>query len=250
MIDLKLLKPYAHKYQIDEFTVLREYLQLVFLNAFFGKVGSHEITFKGGTALRLAYGSPRFSEDLDFNCRVEPKELKVLLEKSVSVAGRAVPDLYFKELETIKGYSAKLYLKTTIAPMPLTVKLDFSFREQSENVVSRTIATELPVQSFSLVPIMSAEEILAEKMRTIFQRKKGRDVYDIWYLLNKKIAVDLSLVNRKMALIGKEFAMGEFLEQLDLFNRKSLEGDLFKFLPHNERSIVSKLPSLIKGMLL
>jgi len=28
---------------------------------------SQKLVFKGGTALRLAYGSPRFSDDLDFS---------------------------------------------------------------------------------------------------------------------------------------------------------------------------------------
>ena len=47
--------------------VVREYWEVVLLNRLFESPGGKDLVFKGGTALRLAYGSPRFSEDLDFS---------------------------------------------------------------------------------------------------------------------------------------------------------------------------------------
>jgi len=46
------------------------------------------------------------------------------------------------------------------------------------------------------VTLMSLEEMLAEKIRATVIRAKARDVYDIWFLLEKGIKVDLNLVNQ------------------------------------------------------
>jgi len=46
--------------------VREEYEMIVLKRLFESEIGS-SFVFKGGTALRLAYGCPRFSEDLDFS---------------------------------------------------------------------------------------------------------------------------------------------------------------------------------------
>ena len=47
--------------------VVREYFQHLFLSYLYSLEGSEKMLFKGGTALRIIYGSMRFSEDLDFS---------------------------------------------------------------------------------------------------------------------------------------------------------------------------------------
>ena len=53
--------------QTTEQNVVREYAQHLFLAWFYQQRGAHKVMFKGGTALRFVYHSPRFSEDLDFS---------------------------------------------------------------------------------------------------------------------------------------------------------------------------------------
>ncbi|MBU1016600.1 nucleotidyl transferase AbiEii/AbiGii toxin family protein [Patescibacteria group bacterium] len=245
MIDSITLQGYAKKYKMDRFTVLREYLQIVFLNNFFKLSKPSEIFFKGGTALRLMYDSPRFSEDLDFNTTLKKENLLDLVAKAVTESKKVLPGLNSRELKTLQGYSAKLYFPTEIAPMPLTVKLDFSEREKTIQKMERTISTELPVQNYSVIVAMSMQEILAEKFRTIFQRDKGRDLYDIWYMLNKKVPVNIDLVNTKMKLIDKKFKIEEIEARIAGFETSILKKDTFKFLPLDQRGIVAKLPELI-----
>lgn len=45
----------------------REYFQHLFLSYFYRQEQTDKMYFKGGTALRFLYKSPRFSEDLDFS---------------------------------------------------------------------------------------------------------------------------------------------------------------------------------------
>ena len=46
--------------------VFREYWEMTILKELSEEPWSVSLGFKGGTALRLAYGSPRFSDDIDF----------------------------------------------------------------------------------------------------------------------------------------------------------------------------------------
>jgi Uncharacterized conserved protein len=47
--------------------ILREYLQYKTLEIIFNSKAGQKMSFLGGTALRIVYGSSRFSEDLDFD---------------------------------------------------------------------------------------------------------------------------------------------------------------------------------------
>ncbi len=245
MIDPITLKKIARLSRMDSFTILREYLQIVLLNTIFQLSPNHQLVFKGGTALRLFYGSPRFSEDLDFNTNLSRITIQKLLSKVLTEAKKVIPQIYFKELNSIVGFSAKVYLPTPMAPMPLTIKLDFSEREKTMQIIQNTISTTLPISSFSLIHVMSEEEILAEKLRTIFQRKKGRDVYDIWYLLNKRVSINSELVTSKFRLIKQKYDQDQVLKQISSFKIAQLKKDLYMFLPQDQRQLVTKIPAII-----
>lgn len=66
MLNRESLEPFARKQQTDVGNVIREYCQHVFLSALYQQAGSERLLFKGGTALRIIFGSPRYSQDLDF----------------------------------------------------------------------------------------------------------------------------------------------------------------------------------------
>ncbi|MBI3335601.1 MAG: nucleotidyl transferase AbiEii/AbiGii toxin family protein [Candidatus Portnoybacteria bacterium] len=67
MISQDTITKFADRYQTTELTIRREYLQHLFLSYFYKQGNTDNIYFKGGTALRFIYKSPRFSEDLDFS---------------------------------------------------------------------------------------------------------------------------------------------------------------------------------------
>jgi predicted nucleotidyltransferase component of viral defense system len=52
---------------IDRTQVVREHWELIILRGLYESPQGRYLIFKGGTALRLAYDSSRFSEDLDFS---------------------------------------------------------------------------------------------------------------------------------------------------------------------------------------
>jgi len=56
-----------NKLGISIIQIVREEYEMILLQSIFNSFMSQKLVFKGGTALRLAYGSPRFSDDLDFS---------------------------------------------------------------------------------------------------------------------------------------------------------------------------------------
>jgi len=60
---------------------LKEYLQYKILDIIFSSKYGHKLVFMGGTAIRIIYGSDRFSEDLDLdNFNLSQNEFAKLVE--------------------------------------------------------------------------------------------------------------------------------------------------------------------------
>ena len=68
MLSLEQIKKYyPENLRPFERFLIREYLQCKILEIIFDSKYASQFAFIGGTALRLIYGSERFSEDLDFD---------------------------------------------------------------------------------------------------------------------------------------------------------------------------------------
>ena len=65
--------------------IAREEYQMLFLKTLLESHWGKDLVFKGGTALRLAYQSLRFSEDLDFTLikKINWSGLKKILQRIV-----------------------------------------------------------------------------------------------------------------------------------------------------------------------
>ena len=62
MISHDALRALATQSQTTELNIRREYCQHLFLSYFYQQPLTDQVYFKGGTALRMLYHSPRFSE--------------------------------------------------------------------------------------------------------------------------------------------------------------------------------------------
>lgn len=243
MITAEQLKSLGDKYQIDQYSILREYLQLLFLKYFYESKESRMIYFKGGTAIHFLFGSFRFSEDLDFTSLIPASEIKVLLNKvmvklETEIAGLELHDLGFKEhslTEVIKYRSNLKY--------PLTIRLEFSVREKPLTRSVSPIETPFPVGAYPLVAHLDSEEILAEKIRAILTRHKGRDLFDFWFLMSKGVKVNVKYVQKKMDWYKIRYEHANLIAAIGKYGQKTINADLGKFLPRHYRSFVNDLKS-------
>lgn len=79
---------------------------------------------------------------------------------------------------------------------------------------------------------------MAEKIRAFLTRAKGRDLYDLWFLLEKGVKIDPLLVDKKLEQVGKKFNQEVLLRKIKTFPPARLKTDLGKFLPKPHRKII------------
>ncbi len=213
MIDAESLYVYAKRLGVDPFWIENDYLQHIALYALYSE-HYNELVFKGGTALQKAYGLNRLSRDLDFDI------LGGIEEKKLIAASKTFGSYYPCELSKPKkvkyglGYrltiEGPLYRQTGVKHiLPLT----FNTEEKPElKPVFKTINPGLVYSDPDLhtysVLIMDPKEMMAEKIRALITRDeaKPRDLYDIWFMLNSNIPVDMEMAKRKVEFDHARFS--------------------------------------------
>lgn len=242
MITIEQADTWAKRFEIDRFTILREYLQVLFLAYLYRLRGSQALYFKGGTAIRLLQGSFRFSEDLDFSSQLSATSLIELLRSAVTGARREAPgislDSWEAKAQSVRG---RLVYRSAWTAYPLTISLEVSRRERPIAPRTSLLETVYPVGAFPWVRHLDWPEILAEKVRALASRAKGRDLFDLWYLLSKEIPLLWKMVERKMRFYKKSLKPEELLENIRSLREDVLKRDLGAFLPRSQRPLISQL---------
>ena len=175
-----------------------DYIQSIMLKHIFMK--NDDLIFKGGTCLRKVHGLNRFSEDLDFNI-VKGDPITTLEEgmKGLSRTGIEADISHFddrKEVVLAKTiYEGPLYSGSELSKGSL--QIDISKHKVHQEPSWNTIIEEYSdIGTYSILS-MQEEEILAEKFRSLVQRSVPRDLYDIWFLLEKEIDLDTGMLDDK-----------------------------------------------------
>lgn len=242
MITQRQLEELSSHFQIDRTIIFREYLQLLFLNYLYKEKDAQRIYFKGGTCLHLLYFSPRFSEDLGFSTELLRPKIKKLLEKVVEEIKKEISGI-----SLVFIYSGKNSLRYKIKyqgkefKYPLTLRVDFIFEKAILKTNVLKIKTKFPLAFLSLVLSLNKEEILTEKIRAFLIRAKGRDIFDLWFLLSENIPLRKNVLEKKLKLVKLKFKQELFLEKLKKYPQKMIERDLSPFLPRNYRKIIPDL---------
>ena len=219
MISEYEIREIARKNSVPETTVERDYAQNWLLFA----LSKINMALKGGTGIRKVFiENYRFSDDLDFTLLEDLKadELKEKIHKAVIEAKKESginfeEDIGFKEVEN--GYEATIYFRILRRTgHPLKIKVDITKRE-NEILISllekRKIIHPYSDNCDAEVLTYSLEEIFAEKIRSLFQRTRPRDLYDVWRL--SKLGLDVS------DIIAKKFRFKGVSPDLDsLISRK------------------------------
>lgn len=246
MIEREIITNLARKFEIDEYSILREYLQILFLRDFYHLSESANVYFKGGTAIRLLLHSFRFSEDLDFTAALSKTNVKKMVQTALEASNLEAPGLELELLsEMPRSLIHRIRFPTELSIRPLTIKLEFSFREKPLTRKTSVIETELPVSPYPLIVHFDFEEILAEKIRAILTRNQGRDVFDFWYLLSKGIAINKQFARKKLSFYKKTFSIDKLKKSIEGISVQSLKDDLEKFLPRSHRTMIGELKGLL-----
>ena len=242
MITNEALEKLSRQYQTGVFpNIVREYFQHVFLAELYKLPNAEKLLFKGGTALRVIYGSPRFSEDLDFSLFgilppqtksfVEGLFVKVLAE--MERIGIKV-EIGVKSDATTGGYFGVATFKV-LDYQPVGVEINISSRN------GRKISGEVDSVANDFVPTytlihLPQDELVEEKIQALRERKKPRDFYDLYFIMRKGI---LSADQKKrLAEIKNEIVADA--------KRINFRGELGAFLPVDQQAIIRDFPAMLE----
>ncbi|MBI4208146.1 MAG: nucleotidyl transferase AbiEii/AbiGii toxin family protein [Deltaproteobacteria bacterium] len=172
--------PWRDDTQVEQDLLLHAMIQKIYANPFLAE----KLAFRGGTCLnKLFWSSPaRYSEDLDFVQTTAEK-----IGPTVKELRNAMASL-FGENPKWKPRRGSFRLYYSFVPEarpihPQRIKIEINTREhvaiegyqkKKFTLDSVWLKGEAEVTTFSI------EELLATKLRALFQRSKGRDLFDLW----------------------------------------------------------------------
>jgi len=181
-----------------------------------------EMAFKGGTGIRKAYiDNYRFSDDIDFTLIDIPafKDLTNKIKKAIQDAKKASGISFLDEIkseEVKNGYVITIYFRILRSTgNPLKIKMDITKKENEQIITpiqKKKIIHMYSDQFNEQINVYSLEEIFAEKVRSLFERTRPRDLYDVWYL-NQKMTLDTSLFQKKCTFKKVEPNIDDFMNR-------------------------------------
>jgi len=193
---------------------VREYLQIVILKLIYQSKYGQDLSFVGGTCLRICYDLKRYSEDLDFTLdgkttsydfqslvlsvqkdlalRNIEADVKINEDKTVQKAFAKATNVLDKlELSITKGQ--KLHIKIEVDTNPVNIRYG-----QRESFFVTKYNEIFPILKHDL------ETLFAGKALAIFCRpyQKGRDFYDLIWYLNHSARMNLAYLNEGLRAAG------------------------------------------------
>ncbi len=224
MIAEDLIIELTNKYQTSEQNVRREYFQHLFLSYFYQQPQAVNIFFKGGTALRLLYNSPRFSEDLDFNSSaIRFSEIEQLLLDTLAQMEKENIRFVLKEAKQTTGGFLGI-VSFEVSEALIDIQIEISLREGEKKGETFAVSNDF-VPPYNVVAVTEAE-LVSGKVRALLQRKKARDFYDLYFILRSHLSV-----SKKKEL---------FPQVLDILKKTNINfgRELKQFLPKSHWMII------------
>ncbi len=205
---------------ISQEQIVREEYEIIILKQLFESELGSQFVFKGGTALRLAYGSPRFSEDLDFSVLDEfskgklDKLLRGIASQNDALEIMDLTQKYytyfglFRVKEDFMNQAFSIKFEASIRPVSLNKDADYKLLALNSRVTNLTV----------LAQVESLEQIRKEK-KTI-NPLRARDIFDLWFIDQK---------------LGEPVSM-----DFSQYKTEEIRRELFKFLPEKDKRLVEQ----------
>jgi len=146
------------------------------------------LVFRGGTALnKLFLQSPaRYSEDIDLvQCTSEP------IGNTLDAIRNALDPWLGEPKRKLTERSVKLFYRyIAIGNNPAKLKIEINttehFHIQPLQQLDYRIESEWFDDSASILTYQ-LNELMASKLRALYQRRKGRDLFDLWHVLSQNL---------------------------------------------------------------
>jgi predicted nucleotidyltransferase component of viral defense system len=177
---LEILNKRGPKYHLQD--AEKDYFLAVILSIFYDSELKNALVFKGGTAIYHCYlEQVRFSKDLDFTSSTKLKSMDI--EKLFS----GLEIFKLKDMEEKKyGLDFSVQYRGALA-QPDRIEVDIN-TNQKVLLEPKTLIYRNYYGVALSCPVMDENEVFAEKIRTLNDRARPRDSYDL-VMLKKKLGL-------------------------------------------------------------
>ena len=218
--------------------ILKEYLQLMILDYLSSTPYLQKISFIGGTSLRLAKGIDRFSEDLDFDCKeFSNEEFIEMTDGIIQYLERSGFRLEARDKDNPKltAFRRNIHFPELLFDLGLSGHKEERFlikiESQDQGVEYKPVITNIKGCGFFFpFPVPSDGVLCSMKIAAMLARAKGRDFYDLMFLLSQT-KPDYDFLQKRYGISNlQEFknATDKLLETVDLSKKqKDFEHLLF-----------------------
>ena len=255
---LKMLERYDLSSEESAYDALREILQEIVLLGLADAGFFDKAVFYGGTALRILYKLPSFSEDLDFS--LKEKDMDFDLSKYESSVVEMLASFGFEvdvvtkskdssvQSAFLKGNTLKHLIEIN-APKNKLVKIKFEVDTNPPlefNSEKKLLLVPRPFMVNSMTP----SSLFAGKMHAILCRKwanrpKGRDWYDLVWYISQNIELDITHLNARLQQncrwqdesdtdipqnVDKEFVIKLLHNRIDNLDISAAKDDVVRFI--------------------
>ena len=196
--------PWRADEQVEQDLLVSRALVAIYSDPFLAE----RLAFRGGTALHKLYFSPqaRYSEDIDL-VQVSPAPFGPVFDHLKDALG-FLPDV--KRLQKAFNNTLRFRTESTVPPVvPIRIKVETNCKEHFSELGYAEIPFAVENGWFSgscRITTFRLEELLGTKLRALYQRRKGRDLFDLEYALGGA-RVDCDAVMRCFARY-MEFSAG------------------------------------------
>jgi len=171
--------PWREFAQVEQDLIISRALVEIFSDEFLRE----NLALRGGTALHKLYLSPaaRYSEDIDL-VQIKPGPIKPIMERIGEIIS------FFEEKRTtqVRGHGAKALYRFTseYEEIRMRLKLEINCKEHFNMLGWIDFPFEVDSEWFSgkaKIRTYNINELLGTKLRALYQRSKGRDLFDLDY---------------------------------------------------------------------
>jgi predicted nucleotidyltransferase component of viral defense system len=225
-----------HKYMV------KEYIQLMILDHLSVTRYIRKITFIGGSCIRIIKGIDRFSEDLDFDCKTLSKEEFMKMTDSIlQFLNRAGlhSEARDEKNEKLTAFRRNIYFPELLFEMGLSGHREerFMIKVESEDQIVDYKPEMVNIKGcgfFFPMPVPPDKVLCAMKIKAMLERQKGRDFYDVMFLLSQTMP-DFSFLSAKCGISDLRALKKAALEVITKVNFSNKKRD-FEHLLFNKNS--------------
>ena len=248
MISLdQLLAAYPENLRAFRESILKEYLQYKILSSIFNSPFAGKLAFLGGTALRIVYGSTRFSEDLDFdNFGLSAEafmDLGTVIQKDLMLEGLEV------EIRTVtkNAYRLKIRIPKLLFASGLSPLSDQKILIQVDTVPQNfSYAVEKPLLNkfdvFTQINAVPKDVLLAQKIFASVNRRRlmGRDFFDIVFLCGIGAQPDFAYLKKNIGIDTRKDLKGYLMDKIASLDFEDLANDVEPLLfdPRDKKKVL------------